>query len=225
MSALDLYEQMLLGEEMKAVAQRAVVLAGHPEDTDFDDVIDHEDHPALVEALREWWRGLASVTDVECVVVDYGDERSCELAIVLCAESVAHLTRIDPCFAECRRVRLAWVSMEATDKERSAAIAASLRAQDADVCAGLAATRMSLCDAVDAAAWAAADAAIFRTLSRKSDEWNSVLGAAMSVLASLLRILYPDPTRLDWRDALTRWDIAVAEAQQLMKSIADGELR
>jgi hypothetical protein len=60
MSALALYEQMLLGEEMKAVAQRAVVLAGHPEDTDFDDVIDHEDHPALAEALREWWRGLAS---------------------------------------------------------------------------------------------------------------------------------------------------------------------
>lgn len=224
MSALDLYEQMLLGEEMKAVAQRAVVLAGHPEDTDFDDVIDHEDHPALVEALREWWRGLASVTDVECVVVDYGDERSCELAIVLCAESVAHLTRIDPCFAECRRVRLAWVSMEATDKERSAAIAASLRAQDADVCAGLAATRMSLCDAVDAAAWAAADAAL-RNLRRESEVWSSAYGAAMSALASLLRILYPDPTRLDWRDALTRWDIAVAEAQQLMKSIADGELR
>lgn len=225
MSALDLYEEMLFGEEMKAVAQRAVVLAGHPEDTDFDDVIDHEDHPALVEALREWWLGLSSATDVECVVSDHGDERSCELAIVLCAESVANLRRLDPCFAECRRVRLAWVSMEAKDEERSAAIAASLHSQDAGLCAGLAATRMSLCDAVDAATWATADAAISKTMSRGSDKWKSAHGAAMSALTSPLRILYPDPTRLDWRDALSRWDIAVAEAQRLMKKIADGELR
>jgi len=229
MTALDIYKK-LTNYDQDAVAQRAVVLAGHPEDTAFGDVIDHEDHPALVEALREWWY-VANADTITSLIDDCDEPRLRELAIILCAESVAHLTD-DLRVAECRRMRLAWVSEEVTDDQRSEArdaarFAESGAANSPEMSAAWAANS----DHAWTAAWVVADlmADIVAGAAAGTDAmdaaWMTTWLSEKTSIASPLRTLYPDPTRLDWRDALSRWGIAVAEAQRLMKSIADGESR
>lgn len=130
MSAIELYK-ILFGKHRAVVAKRAVAFAEYPADTAFDDVIDHDDHPALVEALRNWWHD-ADVDTIAHSIERYGDQRASEVAVLLCAESVSHMTD-DPRAAECRRVRIAWVRGEATDKQRMEAfVAANSAARDTD---------------------------------------------------------------------------------------------
>jgi len=130
MTALELYK-ILPVKYSAVVAKRTVALAGYPADTAFDDVIDHDDHPALVEALRDWWHDADAET-IAHSIEQYGDQRAREVAVLLCAESVSRMTD-DSRVAECRRVRLAWVRGEATDKQRMEAfVAANFAARDTD---------------------------------------------------------------------------------------------
>lgn len=149
--------------------------------------------------------GYASTVKVLAAIDAADDKRELELAILIFAEACAHLTT-DPRVAECRKVRLSWVRGEADDEQRAAAMAAAMAAwDDADSRAARAVWSAATDDA-----WSAEWAAL------KAAEWNGVAwDAARDAIANPLRTLYPDPTRIDYRDALTRWDVAVAQAHAL----------
>ena len=205
MSALDLYAA--LPTPARARVRVTALRLAHPGVSDECEWVGSDpattpDHPALVVALREQWWLSATTVEVTGALDRAPDLRVRELAIVLCAECVAHLSD-DPRVAECRRVRLAWVRGEATDEQRDAA-------RDAAWAASWAAAGDAAWAAAGDAAWAAAwDAA-----------WAAAWDASWAALAAPLRTLYPDPCRLDWRDALTRWDVAVDEARTAIKAVA-----
>jgi len=210
MSAIELYRTLPESRRLM-ISERVMVITGSRHDTDLDDVIDHPDHPALIEAMRWWWH-MAVADDVFSVIDARGHDQVQELAIVLCAESVAHLAR-HPCVAECRRVRFAWVQGKATDGERSKA---RIAAND-EKWAGI---RYSLNIEASEAAGAAASLTVAQAaLSAASAEDLEVSRqhAMLKRVAMALRTLFPDPCNMDHRDAITRWEIAVAQVQQPIK--------
>ena len=124
-------------------------------------------------------------------------------------------------------LRLAWVRGEATDKQRMEAfVAANFAARDTDRprTARLAAEPImgrstAGGDIVSVTVWGAAFSAAWSVAEgRNPVPWP----AAMQLLAPSLLTLFPYPARLDWRDALSRWDDAVFAAQQKMERFSDG---
>ena len=234
MSALAVYESLPEGVRPE-IERRALARVGaaHWSDAPADasdaltlaDALGDDDHPALREELRTWWLERATTDEILARIDAADDPRVRELAIVLCAESCAHLTD-DPRVAECRRVRLAWVRGEATDEQRDAACAVAWDAASdaagaaASDTAGAAASDTAwdaagaaewavAGDAAGAAAWAAAGAA----------EWDIARDAAVAALATPLRTLYPDPCAIEAGVALANWDVAVAEAHRAFRPI------
>lgn len=181
-----------------------------------DATLSDDANAIVTAAVRKWWQTAGTAT-IAAMIDAHGEPRVRELAVVLCAESVSHLTD-DPRVEECRRVRLAWVRGEATDEQQDAAWAAARAAALSPTLRPWTEVSAAVGSAVRAAAWAAAVAeaddaagAAARVAAR---------AAAWAALASPLRTLFPDPTRLDWRDALTRWDVAVAEARAAIKDFS-----
>lgn len=214
MTALSVYRK--LSKTDRAEVRSAALRAAHPTLTrppawGDSDCSRESDHPALVATLVKWWQTQPTGVIVEHL--DAAEVRAVELAIVLCAESVAYLNN-ELRVAECRRVRLSWVRGEASDKQRAtarvaASAAASSLASNAAQKAACEAASSAASKAVRHAAWDAA--------------WASGLNAAYTTLGAPLRTLYPDPCHFDWRDALTRWDAAVAQAQAAMRAIGGEE--
>jgi len=219
--------QKLTTDARATIEHRALALAGIDVDAPHNDAepITLADvtggdnaHPALREAVREWWHS-ASADDVLCVIDAAPDLRARELAIVLCAEASAHLTD-DPRVAECRRVRLAWVHGDATDAARAAAMAAARAAAKAAAsatarAAARATARAAACTAARAAAWGAAWDPVLDAAWDAA--WTTARAAAMAALATLLRALYPDPYEITaWR-GLARWDESVSVARAALR--------
>lgn len=198
----------------REVLRRAGVDVDAPADAadplTLDDVLAHEDDPALVAVLRDvWWPSLttgeiARTLDASAM----RDHSARELAIVLCAETVVHLTT-EPRVVECCRIRLAYVGGKAPWNLREAAIESCLAATNR-ASIGLTFDRAQLAAIVcaETCLWDAASAA-----AKAISEPFVVYPLPAKALAPALRTLYPDPTRLDYRDALTRWDVAVAQAR------------
>lgn len=231
MSALAVYQSMS-GPDRAAVRKRILQLAKLPAkgalvdvlgiDSRMRDATLSDDANAIVTAaVREWWQ-TAGTAAIAAIIDANGETRVRELAAVLCAESVSRLTD-DPRVEECRRVRLAWVRGGATDEQWDAAgDAASDAAWVGALSTAKAATWAAVStEARDATEYAALAAAWDATRVTAWDAaWGTAWAAARATLASPLRTLFPDPTRLDWRDALTRWDVAVAEARAAIKEFS-----
>ena len=215
MTALELYNKLQEGSR-REIACKAVVLAGHPVHTDFGDVIDHEDHPALVEAMRSWWHCSTTPSVVELLEA-YSDKRPKEMAIVLCAESVSSETT-HPSIVECCRTRIAWVLGQASAADRTEALEMAWRlanstTMDVDwqlkhqaIAAG--------CTSIKQAAESAAKAVVLNN--------DVAFRIALACLAHRIRTLFPDPCNMNHLDAMTRWSSSVASGRRMMTNIRDG---
>lgn len=212
MIAISVYEK-LPENARKDVEQRVLVRIGAahwseaPKDgadaLTFSDALGgDDDHPALRDELRSWW--LERATTNELVArIERADKLSIELAVVLCAEACADLTK-DPRVAECRRVRLAWVRGDATDEQRYDAMSAARTAAS-----------MAVSDARSAAVRDAALASVRDTV--RDAAWDSAWVPWEDNFATPLRTLYPDPCEITVRCGLARWEEAVSEAHNALR--------
>jgi len=217
MSALELYKKLSQSDQ-SMVDSFVRNLANVSPDTDIADIIDHDDHPALVEALRRWWE--SSWSKAVFLFALQKDDKVNELALLLIATSVAHLFD-ESVVNECCRVRLAWVRGEASDDDRFAAIEATRRASlerlgnaySAYSYAASAAYGL----AVMPAAWDASLAV--KAASKTMDPPASK--QAMMCLSACLWNLVPDLCAVSHRDALTRWSDSTTEVQKMIRSICE----
>lgn len=215
MTALE-YMMTLPAGDRALVRRRTLRLSGYKANVALENAITDPDAPALHEALREWWQ-TASCQVVVSRIDNEGPARIRELAILVCAESVAHLAQ-DERVTECRLVRLAWARGEATTGQRKAAMAASIDAGEryagyptrkADRDAAWAASSGSVVAAVKDVVWALS--------YDDADAWDK-----LHALAPALRELYPDPCALDFFSALSRYDAACEMARTAMSRFSAG---
>lgn len=167
----------------------------------------------LSEAIRDHWWASASMTTIANIIDAEDDPRIKDLAILLCAEACASRCG-DSRVEQCRRIRLAWVREETTEGTKGASMYLALEAARETAGEASWSARATSVGSVLEAACCASHAVSDRD---DADESDRSFDAAHSAIASPIRTLYPDPLRLDWKDALTRWEAAVAEARGLLE--------
>lgn len=207
------------------VLRRALALHSRPERPVDDpytirDLLDCSsvgyDDAALRTALIEHWRTVSTMEIARRLDVRR-ERRVREVAVLAMLTSVAHLAT-DERVATCLRVRAAWITGDATAREKEAAMLDAERAFgwlrsriDAAVCYLASRTRVS--DAASAFPRVVGEA-LYRGDAGRAD-W------AWDALAAPLRELYSDPTRIDWREALRCQSAAIA----LMRSEIVGTVK
>lgn len=183
--------------------------------TDFGDVIDHEDHPALVEAMRDWWH-CSTTSSVMELLEAYSDKRPKEMAIVLCAESVFSETT-HPSIVECCRTRIAWVLGQASAADRTEALEMAWRlANSTPMYADWPSRQQAIAAGSTSIKYAAESAAQAITFNN-----DVAFRIALACLAHRIRTLFPDPCKMHHLDAMTRWCSSVASGRRMMTNIRD----
>lgn len=209
--------------------QRMAVRFAHPGErrprawTDSDCAI-HDDHPALVKALREGWWQKATMDKVVkrlSFVRDVGYSHL--LSILFLAEVVAPLVD-DPRVAACREHRLSHLreSLSRSSFEITPSLFGDPIGYDPSFFAGVFAIQRTATS--QSAALAAACATGTRLVEVVERASRACCGATRNVLSAkvfsvswtpYLIELFPDPCRIDVRDALTRFD-GVARIARVM---------
>lgn len=220
MKALAVY-QSLRGIDRINARKRILSLAGLKLNRSLTDVLGVDPDTAGAElsdeadafvsaAIRDWW-AQASLYQIS-KILDFGGparvNREREIAILLCAESVSSADD-DQRTANCRRVRMQFVIGSASESEREQAIGAG----------GWAAYSCGASNAaLRSSAYAAVNITVYSAVADVETHARLMANSAPvpNILASAFRKLYPDPSRLDWRDALTRWDTTVSETRDAM---------
>lgn len=222
MSALAIY-QSLRGIDRINARTRILSLAGLKLNRSLTDVLgadpetvgaelSDEAEAFVATAIREWWLANTNLYHI-WTRLDSCDARAKEreIAILLCAESVSSASD-NPSVSNCRSVRLQFVIGSASEADRAYAI---------ELC-GAVAKRLPPNDTDSrAAASAAVSDSVHSAISNVSwyATWRTQRDQVPYILASALKKLYPDPTRLDWMDAMTRWDTTATEMRRAMIAI------
>lgn len=162
----------------------------------FKDVIDHDEHPALQAALRGWWHeGTTSETLLRTTrLLAKVSPLVQELTILACAEHCLKDSKSQALAQGVLDIRMAWVRGEVSDGARDTTVetlrGAFLGKPDVDL-AVWAVSSEDTPDAIRTATWGL-------STDEKTLVWDRIAGR--------VRVLFPDPARLNVRDALTRWE-------------------
>lgn len=142
----------------------------------------------------------------------FDTDRASELAILVCAYSVAHL-HSDSRVANCLSVRLAWVRDEATPQDRNQALGAAEISCFCDLnLVTRSVARASTCYTGLPVQWAADYAS--RALAPSDDPVQLAEATALRArLVRALKHLFPDQTNLNVPFALGRFEEAVRIAR------------
>lgn len=235
MSLLHIYYYRMSPPDRRAARAKILELAGMPKNSSLIDVIGvnprlrnaepcADAEPFVAAAVLAWWERAGS-EDMGWVIDDIGSEREKEVAILCCAEAAA-LVCDHQAVAECRETRLAWLRGASPDEARAAAMLSALRAAaeiDGRSIEDGYATRVASTECAVDAVWRATRSLEYRypSPSPRAKRVKTEMRSGWGSFASPLRLLFPHPARLDWRDALTRWDAAVLEARDAMRALLE----
>lgn len=204
-----------------------------------------ENHPALVKSISTWWWEQSSPRDVARFIdqegIKYGQVKSQELAAVFCAAACSQYAE-HRSVADCIRTRLAWIRGEASDEDRAAAKRAlqnkfntpegnqASRAAERDD--GICGRKRHVEHSMDAAAqarsfrvchWPPSPSTRGEALELGRNRLENYQQLAKVIIASSLRTLFPDPTRMDWRDSIRRWEEALRSADAAFEEAEETE--